>query len=67
MVPIVGIGGELYLRPASTVSGPNELAMDMVIMIVMALMWMPGESLAQWVGLGMFALLSTAALGATAS
>ena len=67
VVPTVGIGGEPYLRPASTVSGPNELALDMVIMILMALMWMPGESLAQGAGLGLLALLYTAALGATAS
>ena len=67
VVPTAEIGGELYLRPASIVSGPNELALDMVIIIVMAIMWMPGESLAQWVGLGMLALLYTAALGATVS
>ena len=67
VVPPVQIGDQQYLRPASTVSGPNELALDMVIMITMALMWMPGGSVAQWVGLGMLALLYIAALGATAS
>ncbi len=37
VVPEVGIGGRTYLRPASTVSGPNELGLDMVLLFLLAL------------------------------
>jgi hypothetical protein len=36
VVPQVGVGSRNYLRPASTVSGPNELGMDMVVLILLA-------------------------------
>ncbi len=37
VVPQVGIGDRSYLRPASTVSGPNELGLDMVILFLLAI------------------------------
>ncbi|MEW6569405.1 MAG: O-antigen ligase family protein [Chloroflexota bacterium] len=36
VVPEVSFGGRSYLRPASTVSGPNELGLDMVILFLLA-------------------------------
>jgi len=36
VVPYASVGGRMYLRPASTVSGPNELGMDMVLLFLMA-------------------------------
>lgn len=38
VTPPVQVAGNTYLRPASTVSGPNELAIDMVVMFSLAFM-----------------------------
>lgn len=40
VVPYAYIRGTPFLRPASTVSGPNELGMDMVLLFSIAVMWM---------------------------
>jgi hypothetical protein len=37
--PSLLIRGEWYVRPASFVSGPNELGVDMVILVMVALSW----------------------------
>jgi hypothetical protein len=53
--PILPIRGEMYVRPASFVSGPNELGVDMVILVMVALSWFVEERRAQryfFLGLG---------------
>lgn len=39
VVPYAWIGGEPFLRPASTVSGPNELGLDLLLMALLAVTW----------------------------
>jgi hypothetical protein len=41
--PSLMIRGEWYVRPASFVSGPNELGVDMVILTMVALSWFVEE------------------------
>ena len=43
VVPPAVIAGQQYLRPASTVSGPNELGLDMVILLVLTAVWLTTE------------------------
>jgi hypothetical protein len=53
--PILPIRGEWYVRPASFVSGPNELGVDMVILVMVALSWFVEERRARryfFLGLG---------------
>lgn len=43
VVPYTRIGERRYLRPASTVSGPNELGMDMALLVLVSLFAVAGE------------------------
>lgn len=68
VAPVATVAGELYLRPVSTVSGPNELGLDMVLLLSMAALWLVSvprnrSSFA----LAFLAVLFTAGLGASAS
>ena len=59
--------GEEYLRPPSTVSGPNELGVDMVVMITIVLFWLLAST---FFGSGLLiglAILFAASLAASAS
>jgi hypothetical protein len=39
VVPYTRVLGQRYLRPSSTVSGPNELGLDMVLLFLVAALW----------------------------
>jgi hypothetical protein len=67
VVPEVGIRGEIYLRPASTVSGPNELGVDMVVVITIVLFGLLASTRIRSVLLFALALFFGVGLVATAS
>ncbi len=68
VVPYAGIAGKPYLRPASTVSGPNEFGLDMVLLLSMAAFWLVGVSRNQsCFALAFLAVLFTVGLGVSAS
>ncbi len=67
VTPPTRILGQIYIRPASTVSGPNEFGLDMVILFAVGLLMAVQRSgPVRWVGLAL-ALLFTAGLLATYS
>jgi hypothetical protein len=39
VTPIIDAFGRRYIRPASTVSGPNELGVDMLLLFIIAAQW----------------------------
>jgi len=68
VVPYAGIAGNPYLRPASTVSGPNELGLDMVLLLSMAALWLASVRRSRsTLALAFLAVLFTAGLGVSAS
>jgi len=68
VVPHAGIAGRPYLRPASTVSGPNELGLDMVVLLSMAALWLVSVRRSRsTLALAFLAMLFTAGLGVSAS
>ena len=67
VVPYAYIQGRRYLRPASTVSGPNELAIDMVLVFLLSGIWLFSSRGLRRVALGGLSLLSVGALAATVS
>ncbi len=67
VVPPVSIGGRLYLRPSSTVSGPNELGVDMVLLTLLALFSLDGAKGTRLVAYGALVLLFASGLAVSVS
>jgi hypothetical protein len=67
VVPPTVVRGQVFIRPASTVSGPNELGVDMVLLTMLAVLAMPAIKAAGRVGLGALAVIFTLMLGVTFS
>jgi O-antigen ligase len=68
VAPYAWSGGQRYLRPASTVSGPNELGLDMVLMLLLAGVWLLSVRRSRsTLALAFLAMLFTAGLGVSAS
>lgn len=67
VVPPTMVRGSRFIRPASTVSGPNELGVDMVLLTVLAVLSIPAARPAGRVGLASLASLYTLCLGVTFS
>jgi len=68
VAPYAWSGGQRYLRPASTVSGPNELGLDMVLMLLLAVVWLLSVRRSRsTLALAFLAMLFTAGLGVSAS
>ena len=67
VVPYTTVRGRRYLRPASTVSGPNELAVDMVLVALLSGTWLLSSRGLRKIVLGGPVLVSVGALAATVS
>ena len=67
VVPPVWFRGSMYLRPASTVTGPNELGVDMVLLFLLAVSSLPGARPGGQLILSALAILFTASLAVTFS
>jgi hypothetical protein len=67
VVPPIDFRGQTYIRPASTVSGPNELGLDMAVMFFIAAGLMISFRRARKIAFLLLALLFTAGLAVTLS
>ena len=67
VVPPTIVRGEIFIRPASTVSGPNELGVDMVLLTMLAVLSIPASKGVGRIGPALLAALFTLALGITFS
>jgi hypothetical protein len=67
VVPPTIVRGQVFIRPASTVSGPNELGVDMVLLTILAVLAIPGVRPIGRVALAVLAAVFTLMLGVTFS
>jgi len=67
VVPPTIVRGQIFIRPASTVSGPNELGVDMVVLTMLAVLSILASKGLGRIGLALLAALYTLALGITFS
>ena len=67
VVPPTTVRGQVFIRPASMVSGPNELGIDMVILTMLAVLSLPAAKRLGRLGLVLLAALFTLMLGITFS
>ena len=67
VVPPTIVRGQVFIRPASMVSGPNELGVDMVILTMLAVLSLPAAKRLSRMGLVLLAAVFTLMLGITFS